>query len=706
MIFFIGTIQFFVWGLTGETLTQEIDSIMTLEWTIVDDIWINIRLLCKIQLGYCSIGFRSSMNDCDMIAAINDEKSITLTDYWSRNHNTPLEDTAEGGTEDLHYISGGLDDTKSIDVTFKRKLSTGDIYDQNIIPDIRGNICWGYRNNRKGWTLHSTYGDAGFTWATSQSNVYFSTSKESTYNHGIAMSISWLFFSIVGIFISRYFKHTFWWLYAHILLLFISSFITIISSSLLYKDDMYPTSSMPKATNDHSRIGMTMSSIVISQCVFGFLSLYIKIFTKNIQLMTILVRAHKIVGYSLLICSLRNCFYGWDIYKSKTGQALTVLVCIATIFIFGGFEVYQIFFKNKRKFNVGKLPQITHGKAMEMIRDGAKLMFADDLVLDVKHFMLSHPGGRYLINECIGEDTGKYMVGCSSYGETMLPYTHTEKAFSYFKNLAIASIPSPVGYISSPTNTSLDLMEFTLVSKKALNDSVYLISLKSDDFKISNKCKEPIWIGKHFMVIHSTKFRTIRRYYSAIFVDIINWSSKLGLINSKRHKEDGNIKFIYKIYPNGHMSNYLNSLKTGDNILIKGPFGPGLMLNDYKGSYLAFCGGTGLVPFLDLIYCAWKQGSKIKNFSLGIFIFFHSWKKGFALDILEKIRDSGTLPWLDIHIFLDDKSDFVKKNTDVVKACVSRIVKLAWVCGPSGFNRYYSDFLVQNGLEREKVVLM
>ncbi|OMJ80375.1 hypothetical protein SteCoe_19368 [Stentor coeruleus] len=706
MIILIGVIQFFLRAQAGETLRQDIDSVMTLEWTIVDDAWINIRLLCKIQLGYCSIGLRSSMTDCDMIAAINDGKSITLTDYWSRDHNTPLDDLAEGGTDDIYYISGGLDDSKSIDVTFKRKLSTGDIYDQDIIPDIRGNICWGYRNNRKGWTLHSTYGDASFSWASTQSNIYFSTSKQQTYNHGIAMSLSWLFFSIIGIFISRYFKHTFWWLYVHILLLFISSFITIISSSLLYKDDMYPASSMSKKTFDHSRIGMIMSSIVISQCAFGFLSLYIKIFTKNLQLLTILIRAHKITGYSLLICGLINCFYGWDIYKDKIGLVLTVLVYIISILVFGGFEVYQVLFKNKRKINICKLPQLTHEKAMEMIKNGAKLIFADDLVLNVKYFMLSHPGGRYMINECIGEDTGKYMVGCSSYGENMLPYTHTEKALSYYKNLAIAIIPSPAGYITSPTNTSLDLMEFTLASKKALNDSIYLISLKSDDFKMSNKCKELIWIGKHFMVIHFTKFRTIRRYYSAIFVDLINWASKLGIINTKRRNEDGHIQFIYKVYSNGHMSNYLNSLKTGDNIIIKGPFGPGLMLNEFKGSYLAFCGGTGLVPFLDLIYCAWKQGSKIKNFSFGIFVFFRSWKEGFALDILEKIRDSGKFPWLDIHIFLDDKSDLVKKTTDLVKIFVGKNVKLAWICGPSGFNRYYCEFLVQNGLERDKIVLM
>lgn len=702
----LAVLMLIVGVLGGETLTQDIDSVMTLEWNILDSEWIQIHLLCKIQLGYCSIGLRSSMTDCDMFAALTDGENVSLIDYWSRDHGTPLTDIDEGGLEDIIYVTGGLDTSGNIDVTFKRKLDTGDKYDQEIFPDARGNICWGYRNNREGWLEHTEYGDAGFTWATTKGNMYFSSSKESKYDHGVAMSVGWSCLAVIGIFASRYFKYTSWWIYVHVVPLLTASLITIISSSLLYKDDQYSTISMSEKTFDHSRIGMIMSSIVIAQCIFGCMYSYFKIFTKNVQALTILARAHKVIGYTLLILGLINCLKGWDIYKGRAGIVLTILGFILTVLLFGGLEIYQVFFKNRRLPASHKLPVITHSTAMEMIANGSKIMFADDMVLDVAGFILSHPGGSFMISECLGEDTGKYMVGCSSYGGAILPYTHTDKAFSYFKSLAIGCIPTPDGYLHSPTNSNKNVMQFTLVSKKSLNDSTFLIHLKSDEFKMASQCQDPSWIGKHFMVLHSSRFKTVRRYYSTMFVDLIEWSAELGLTQRVDRTEDGYVKFIYKVYPGGYMTNHMNSLNPGEVLDIKGPFGPGLMLSKIEGNYLAFGGGTGLVPFLDIIYYAWKIGCSEEKFKLTVFAFFRSWKDGFALDILEKMRDTIKPSWLQIHILLDDNPEQMKQIPELIKGYLEKEVTSAWICGPSGFNRYYHGFLLKNGVERSKVIMM
>ena len=50
------------------------------------------------------------------------------------------------------------------------------------------------------------------------------------------------------------------------------------------------------------------------------------------------------------------------------------------------------------------------------------------------------------------------------------------------------------------------------------------------------------------------------------------------------------------------MTSYLNSLKPGDFLKIQGPLGPGLLLSELNGNFLALAGGTGLIPFLDLIH--------------------------------------------------------------------------------------------------------
>lgn len=97
------------------------------------------------------------MNDCDMFAALTDSTTVTIEDYWSRNHNTPWTDKKEGGTSDYEYVSGGYSNGE-INVVMKRKLSTGDKYDQDIVPDVISQICWAYKDHRKGWTEHSDYG--------------------------------------------------------------------------------------------------------------------------------------------------------------------------------------------------------------------------------------------------------------------------------------------------------------------------------------------------------------------------------------------------------------------------------------------------------------------------------------------------------------------------------------------------------------------
>lgn len=700
-----------------ETLSQQIDSVMTMEWTIEDATWIKIRLLCKIQLGYCSIGLRSSMSKCDMFAAITDGTSVTLIDYWSRNHDTPLTDIDEGGTEDIIYVSGGVDASGDIDVTFKRKLSTGDTYDQDILPDIKGNICWGYRNNRKGWTEHTEYGDAGFVWAASAATAFFQSSSESKKNHGILMSIAWGCLAVIGIFVCRYFKYWSLWIYIHVFFLLAASVLTIITSTALFKDDAYPFSTLTDKTNTHSRLGMLMSSLVIGECVFGGLSSYFKIFTKNVQATTLINRLHKIVGYALLICGLINCWKGWVIYGEGIGKILTVIGFIIAGILFLGFELYQNFVKSEKLNPIKLFPDIkinasfsnlelmTHLQALEHVKNGKKLMFYDDLVLEVGHFALSHPGGSFMISDCYGEDTGKYMVGCSSYGGNLLPYTHSLKAFSYLNNLAIARIPYPEGYMINQTNESQNFMQFMMASKIALNEHTFLASFKSEEFKMSRTCLLPFWIGKHFLVCFKKNALTIiRRYYSSVFVNINEWATELGLAGGFDRNEDGLVKLIYKVYPGGAMTGHLNGLSPGQVVVMKGPIGPGLMLQSFEGNYMAFAGGTGLVPFLDLVYMAWKCLQKGQNFFLTLFVSFRTWKDGFALEILQKMELIAE-SWLKVYLLTDESKD--KENLpNIIIDGLKKGVTGAWICGPSGYNRHYADFLAKNGLDRNKIIVM
>ena len=69
--------------------------------------------------------------------------------------------------------------------------------------------------------------------------------------------------------------------------------------------------------------------------------------------------------------------------------------------------------------------------------------------------------------------------------------------------------------------------------------------------------------------------------------------------------------FIKKNYKkNGALSTKIHSLskKKNENYNICGPKGLGLQLkNDSTGTYIAFVGGTGILPFMDLFDLLFKK---------------------------------------------------------------------------------------------------
>ena len=440
--------------------------------------------------------------------------------------------------------------------------------------------------------------------------------------------------------------------------------------------------------------------------IFGLGTSYFKIYTRNSHATLLFNRSHKLVGYALFIAGLYNCWVGWDLYGSR-GKGLIIIAFVLAILLFGVMEVWQICWRNKITKPNKSLPIYTHLQAIDMIKSGKKLMFANELVIDIVPFAISHPGGQYMLAESIGEDTGKYMVGCSSYDGNLNPYVHSEKAFSMLKGLAIGQIASPAGYLSLiPDSNPEDsvFMNFKFIKQQKLNDHTQIAYFSSDFYKMGNQCQSPEWLGKHFMIAYKKNMQNVMRYYSSIFVDLNQWSNELGLPSESSTDTDGTVKFIYKVYPDGKMSNYIHNLKDKAEVMLRGPLGPGLLMNSLEGKYLALGGGTGLVPFLDLVHMAWKKyGNSTDKFTLNLFAFFRSTKDGFGLEILQKMADECS--WLKLRI-VTEQDPRKKEAPDEVKKIASEGIDMAWICGPSGFNRVYSNSIAGQGVDKAKIILL
>ena len=688
-----------------QSLEQILDSTMTIQWSITGD-ELDLNFICQISLGYCALGLSGSMSNCDMIAAISDGVTVTLQDYYSYNHDIPSTDQQLGGTDDVVFVSGGLDSNGNINVSFRRKLSTGDNYDQIIEPDVKQSICWAYRDHQKGWQEHDSFSSGIFVFASSALTEYFALTGSEEYLHGIQLSVAWCLLAPIGILSARYFKHTGWWIYAHIISLLIASVLTILSITEIFGVDALALADLSQDILEHSRLGMIITSLVIGQVVFGMFTSYFKILTKNTGAASVAVKIHRIAGFGMLIAGLINCTKGWQLYSDAMSLAAYVIALIAVCAIFLFFEVRQVFFKNRESGEMTWLKEMGHMEAAERIDGGEELMYADDLVINVKHFKLSHPGGAYLIQESIGEDTGKYMVGCSSYGGNYNPYTHSAKAFAYLRRLAIARIPYPNGYLRPADGYNNRRMEFVMVQKREIGLNTYLMYLKSEFFQMASYCAKPSWLGKHYKVTQNTSTGTVNRYYSSLFVDPNEWSNELGITHEKeKPMEEGLVKFIFKVYPGGAMTTFLNKLQRGEVIQMQGPLGPGLMLDQIKGNCIALAGGTGLVPFLDLVYYAWKNiNQDVQAFNLTLFVSFRTLEDGFALEILETMKNiEGN--WLNL-IIMTDKNPDKPRIPSVIGKMLENSVEQAWICGPSGFNRYYCELLVSLGLQKEKIMIM
>lgn len=84
----------------------------------------------------------------------------------------------------------------------------------------------------------------------------------------------------------------------------------------------------------------------------------------------------------------------------------------------------------------------------ERLIAGEKLMILDDLVLDVGKFVNFHPGGKFLIEHCVGTDIAKFFYGGYNLEGNMGPkpafgYKHSNFARRIVNDIAIAQYDCP-----------------------------------------------------------------------------------------------------------------------------------------------------------------------------------------------------------------------------------------------------------------------
>ena len=653
------------------------------------------------------------MTDCDMVAVYVKNNQLVILDTWSLDTDAPRMDESRGGKQD--YTATYWEQANgNITAVLVRKLDTKDPNDAVLSQDLAMEICWAYLND-PAWREHSNYGSGKMIWATDPTKVSFlDTSGKGLMGHQGIMAILWLLIINIAVIPARYFKTFSRWYLIHAVLGWVVIIISYFSMAVAFKEDKL--TSFAQNTLYHSRLGLAMMSTLIGQGFLGLITRLFMMYTKNLSVIIMARRMHRILGYSLMALGFAACFYGeWVEDGNGSTPAPEIIASVVWFVIFAVLETLWQLGPNRvrcLKRICRKRPKMTHAEVLEQVeKENKPLAFYDQYVLNMNHFTNPHPGGGFMIRETYGEDLGKYFSGTNGFGSIASGYKHSTKALLYLKWLIIGKLPAQENYFTG-TSPGYKWMTWTLDDSKEVATNTNIFAFRHDNINVVGKFTSVDWIGKHFAVRAYIQGQWVVRYYSL--------SGTLPRLT--QGLAPGTLTLLVKNYaPHGKMSSFMFKLTKGDHFELKGPLGPGLALTpELTGKFLAIGAGTGIMPFLDLVEMMIdiKQHNASSvypldllnpQFSLLLYVSFRSSKDNFAKQLLERaaqlFKDQPERFTL-VMTYDEDKTG-EKLSADLLQRRIGADkLTRSWICGPPGFNKFALDTVVAAGIERKVVMVL
>lgn len=170
-----------------------------------------------------------------------------------------------------------------------------------------------------------------------------------------------------------------------------------------------------------------------------------------------------------------------------------------------------------------------------------------------------------------------------------------------------------------------------------------------------------------------------------VAIDKKGWRDKKRPFTFTSLPEDETLEFIIKIYADHDgVTKKLNSLQTGDKLLIDDPWGT----IQYKGKGVFLAGGAGVTPFISIFRHLYNEG----NLSGNSLIFSNKSDDDIILrDELEKLLGrnlNNVITQTALEVYVNSEltylSDFIDK--EYLKSVINDFNQNFYVCGPPAFN--------------------
>jgi cytochrome b involved in lipid metabolism len=149
------------------------------------------------------------------------------------------------------------------------------------------------------------------------------------------------------------------------------------------------------------------------------------------------------------------------------------------------------------------------------LEKGAKYMILDDLILDVSEFYRVHPGGKFVIEHCVGTDIAKFFYGGYCLEDNMKPtpsfgFKHSNYARMIANDLAVARLDcQQAGSVVSRCRLRWD--KDNIVNK--LTRSFFLETMDKEP-RLNYKSYFPgmKYLTRHFWIRNMNNSQVIRHY--------------------------------------------------------------------------------------------------------------------------------------------------------------------------------------------------
>jgi len=154
----------------------------------------------------------------------------------------------------------------------------------------------------------------------------------------------------------------------------------------------------------------------------------------------------------------------------------------------------------------------------DFLESKKKIALFDNYVINMGNYYFDHPGGAYLLDECVKMDLGKFFFGSYSMENWVNPHTHSNIAGKALVKMAIAKIKQPKetfiafekvdntsnadlnGPITGGALTSSSSLVFTVPSKVEIMKMVYNVKFGNNMTKVKMFFPGTDMLGKHYVI--------------------------------------------------------------------------------------------------------------------------------------------------------------------------------------------------------------